>query len=471
MHSAHVLTGTRSIGSTLALTAAMTALLSACTFGPGPTPELPAPSLVASASPTAQPSSTPQPTSPPEPTSAIGSNGEGCPAPLDPISFIELESYDVTCFTAGVTVAGWWQQAADGSLSIGLRRGSISARSQDYAPLVVTLKPGHQVPARSGYGSFFATSVGDRGESISNAVVTSLPNPAMRCPTASPIPIDSYLDSLVSCYRTGQDVTVAGWRSTPDICSCGQGDAVDTPAWLTSPDGFGWIFPQPFDEIWHPWLTLYAPHPSVLGADSRLRPTWMEVSGHFDDARSATCRETWPDGSSRSISASCAAHFVVAKLRETAPPDAALGFCPKAGPDQPSDVIRWPLGGQATERLCLAGGEVSVVGWYAQTKPTAGGDTTVSPEWLDPNGAPNLFDAEVSLAAGDQGLPLFVDPATSVTLPAAPGWYLVTGHFGDPAAAHCTVTDDSGTRDDHAECSNDLVVTSFTPEAPNTAVP
>jgi hypothetical protein len=414
----------------------------------------------------AMPTSTlPQPLA----TPAIQANGDGCPGPREALDTKHFQSYgDARCFRAGATVTGWWQRQPDGSITLGQRVGSVGARAAPDATVAVQLQGGQTLPADGGYGAFYTTTVGSDLQSIDDAVVTPLTNPATACPAVTPIPVGVFLESLTDCYTPGVNVTISGWRGTlAGLCGCGSGE-VEKPAWLTGGYGFGWLFAEPYSDPVGAWLTLYAPKVAVLGGDSGVRPTWMEVTGHFDDSAATTCHVVGGTAAQTTLlRAQCATRFVVTTLRELPPPPSTLSsVCPTGNPYHVADVAASRLGAPLMERLCFAGRDVPVAGWFDPAPVFPGSTVDSTPTWLDVADRPGLRPTMASTATGDTwlGLFLFTNPATSLVLPDDPGWYVMTGHFDDPAAMTCVRTDGLNAGMDWSEmCRSEFVVTGVEP--------
>ena len=322
----------------------------------------------------------------PRPTErSIPANPEGCPAPTEALSPFEFSRYGDECFPAGVTVDGWWERSADGSVAIGQRRGSVDARTRDMSSVVAGLSGDQTSPGDAGYGRFFSTSASPESSSIEDATYTPLSNPAMACPEHGPIPVGLFLQTLADCYaaRRGRHDR-AGWRDTLDgACDCG-------PLLLRQEAGMAdcrlrrrmavrravWAHVRRLPDA-------IRAGSGTLGPDSGLRPTYMEVSGHFDDPAAATCRAVADPGAppeeaagsdelkrlTAALRDTCANRFVATAVREVAPPTSALSFCPAQDPVPVAAVLAATVSLPLMERLCFAGGELSITGWYRSAAP------------------------------------------------------------------------------------------------------
>jgi hypothetical protein len=415
---------------------------------------------------------TPRPTEPP-----IAANPDGCPAPTESLSPFEFIRYGDTCFPSGATIEGWWVKGADAVVTVGQRPGSVDARVRNMSGVSVKLGAGQTVPTDAGYGRFSSPSATPESAAIEDATYTPLVSPAATCPTTDPIPVGVFLETLGDCYRPRADITIAGWRDTLDgLCGCGA-FWIEKPAWLTSEEGIGWLFAEPSDINLDDYLTLYAPDADALGADSGLRPTYMEVTGHFDDPAAATCRAianpdidpslTLDEAGEKRVTAAlkvtCANRFVVTAVRELVPPPSALAFCPAGDPIPAGAIYDSRASWRLLEHVCFRGGDFAMVGWFDPAVDTNGESRTISPEWLDPYGRPMLWVREGgSWETG--GFRVFVDPAHDVALPTSAGWSTMTGHFDDPAAAACVRTDGLNAGMSAVDdCRSQFVVTGVAP--------
>lgn len=322
-------TGRRAIGPAFGLVVALS--VAACGLADAPLETQPVTGIQPTPS-TAPPGSSPGAT---EPVVVP----EGCPQPNEPIRAAEFQRFgNSRCFPAGVSITGWWEQAADGGVTFGPRPASVAVRLHGSDAIRVNLRSGESLPASVGFGLLFAPTVRDGtelGMVLINARITELENPATSCPTGGPIPVAVFLQSLTSCFEPNVDVQIAGYRDTLDgLCGCGPMGYFERPEWLTSPYGFGWLFAQPASENLDDLVTLYAPDEHALGADSGARPTWMEVTGHFGDPAASTCKAV-PDPNAdpdlaitdaeakeltKSLVRTCATRFVVTSIRETTAP-------------------------------------------------------------------------------------------------------------------------------------------------------
>lgn len=383
---------------------------------------------------------------------------------------------------SGVTLDGWWSRAADQSISLGQRVGSVDARLGTQARVAVELSPDQVLPTDSGYGRFVSRRASPESLAIEAATVTLLHSPAETCPSSSPIPVGVFLETLADCFEPGTDITIAGWRDVLDgLCGCGPIGYVEKPAWLTSMYGVGWLFSEPYEMYLLEYVTLFSPDEARLGADSGVRPTYMEVVGHFDDPAAASCRAIVNDSIDPQVAVSpaeanriterlkvaCADKFVATSVREVPAPQSALSFCPAGDPLTVS--VAWGWGGPYAllTQVCYRGGNVAIRGWFDAYTDPGGEVPTVSPSWLDPFARPTLWSGEGVNWDTGAGFEVFVDPATDVALPTSPGWYTMTGHFDDPAAATCVRTDGANAGHSAAEeCRNQFVVTDVAPAAP-----
>jgi hypothetical protein len=455
-----------------ALFMSVAVLVGACSPAPSPTPTTAPTVSAATASPI------PSPSLPAPSPSAVAANPEDCPQPDEAIGYGAFVRYpDDECFPAGVTVDGWWHTDESGAILIGRRPGSVDERARGISAIDVSLRSGAILPAPNGYGRFFTRTItvsNERGLGLADAELSPLPNPAASCPTTTPVPIKVFMDSLVSCWGPGTDVTIAGWRDTLDgLCGCGPMFYFEKPKWLTGQYGFGWLFAEPYALNLDDYFTLYAPDAKALGTDSGDRPTYMEVTGHFGDPAAATCRvvpdpdappsEAITDAQARqytrALRKECAKRLVVTSLEEVPPPSSALSFCPAVDPLTVSAVWDWGVSNALLDQVCYGGGEITMYGWFDADTDAAGEQPSVSPAWLDTYAKPALWSVEGGTWENDLGLELFVDPATNVVLPASRGWYTMTGHFDDPAAGTCVRTDGSNAGNSWVEeCRNKFVV-------------
>jgi hypothetical protein len=135
------------------------------------------------------------------------------------------------------------------------------------------------------------------------------------------------IDHLLACFGH-TDITVTGYLAPPEGIG-GTGNGI-TPAWLGEWSGLEVVLHGsaiPADRCGDAdvcrWAFLFAQHPAQLP----LTPArWVSVTGHYDDAASATCRATpgynGSDGPATDAQAIaiCRGHFVVTMIRTVAAP-------------------------------------------------------------------------------------------------------------------------------------------------------
>jgi hypothetical protein len=151
-------------------------------------------------------------------------------------------------------------------------------------------------------------------------LIRHLPDPtSAACPEPPRDPIDFIvLDPAlgVVCFG-GEDLTVRAWSSSCDECWGGPEEY--SPAWLAQPTD-NQLFLSPIENHDGNWSRTAILAPSV-DVDRSREQAWLEITGHYDDPASQTCRwepesvvAIYHDGP-ESLVNDCRRQFVVTSVR------------------------------------------------------------------------------------------------------------------------------------------------------------
>jgi len=256
---------------------------------------------------------------------------------------------------AGASVAGFGVVAATAPSAAGVEMGLFrSADLADWTPVMwpTPADPQASITALSALGSSIVAvgSIAGRRPAawLAQPAATDVPLPPepvaqwTSCPPLADLSTPSTALRVLVSFRTAPS-GVATSSSLPARCFGSR--SIRLTGYLAQPEGLGG---QCFDRIRPTWLTggcnvfpagWLEPVASLFGTADFLmlfaRPGiagaikgghWVELTGHYDDSASTTCRDVDMDGRLQPVArtvAMCRSHFVVTAIRSIADPTPA----------------------------------------------------------------------------------------------------------------------------------------------------